>query len=108
LENPPGVKSEDRRQQLDFLNKLGEISHHETGDPEVLSRMQQYEMAFRMQTSVPEIMDTAGEPDYIYEMYGEDSRTPGHRRSFGPHKNQPNKKDAGVHRRSALADLPGF
>jgi len=77
LENPPGVDSDSRREQLDYLNQLGDISHHETGDPDVLSRMQQYEMAFRMQTSVPEIMDTEGEPDYIYDMYGEDSKIPG-------------------------------
>ena len=77
LENPPGVSTDSRREQLDYLNQLGEISHHETGDPEVLSRMQQYEMAFRMQTSVPEIMDTKGEPDHIYDLYGEDSKVPG-------------------------------
>jgi hypothetical protein len=77
LDNPPGINLENRRQQLDYLNKLGEISHENTGDPEVLSRMQQYEMAFRMQTSVPEIMDTSGEPDYIYDLYGEDSKEPG-------------------------------
>jgi hypothetical protein len=77
LENPPGVDGVGRREQLDYMNKLASISHQETGDPEVLSRMQQYEMAYRMQTSVPEIMDTSGEPDYIYDMYGEDSKIPG-------------------------------
>ncbi|WP_235298569.1 DUF1501 domain-containing protein [Portibacter marinus] len=77
LENPSGVSSENRREQLDYLNKLGKISYDENLDPEVLSRMEQYEMAYRMQTSVPEIMDTKGEPDYIYDMYGEDSKEPG-------------------------------
>lgn len=77
LENPAGVSSEKRREQLDYLNKLGKLSYDENLDPEVLSRMEQYEMAYRMQTSVPEIMDTKGEPDYIYDMYGEDSREPG-------------------------------
>jgi len=47
------------------------------GDPEILARMAQYEMAFRMQTSVPEVMDISKEPDYIFDLYGEDSRTPG-------------------------------
>lgn len=77
LENPPGVSAKNRREQLDYLNELGKISFEENLDPEVLSRMEQYEMAYRMQTSVPEIMDTKGEPDYIYDMYGEDSKEPG-------------------------------
>ena len=53
------------------------MNHRDVGDPEILARMAQYEMAFRMQTSVPEIMDTSGEPDYIYDLYGEESRQPG-------------------------------
>jgi hypothetical protein len=77
LSNPPGVEPDGRREQLDFLNKLQEAQYDEFEDPEIRARISQYEMAFRMQTSVPEIMDTAGEPDYIYEMYGEDSRQPG-------------------------------
>ena len=77
LDNPPGVSAQGRRQQLDYMDKLGRLSHEENGDPEVLSRMKQYEMAFRMQTSVPEIMDTKGEPDHIYDLYGEDSKEPG-------------------------------
>jgi hypothetical protein len=77
LENPPGVSPKNRRKQLDQLNELGKLSFEENLDPEVLSRMEQYEMAYRMQTSVPEIMDTKGEPDYVYDMYGEDSREPG-------------------------------
>lgn len=77
LKNPPGVNPDNRRTQLDHLNALGKLSHDQNLDPEVLSRMEQYEMAYRMQTSVPEIMDTKGEPDHIYEMYGEDSKEPG-------------------------------
>ena len=77
LSNPPGVSEKNRRTQLDHLNTLQEIQFERTGDPEIRARMSQYEMAFRMQTSVPEIMDTSGEPDYIYEMYGEDSKKPG-------------------------------
>ncbi len=77
LTNPPGVTGEARREQLDYLNRLEKIGHADIGDTEILARMSQYEMAYRMQTSVPEIMDTAGEPDYIYDLYGADSRKPG-------------------------------
>lgn len=77
LSNPPGVSSEARRTQLDALNDLQSMQHDRFEDPEIKARMAQYEMAFRMQTSVPEIMDTEGEPDYIYELYGPDSRKPG-------------------------------
>ena len=59
------------------MNKLHEINHDDVGDPEILARMSQYEMAFRMQTSVPEVMDVSREPDYIFDLYGEDSRVPG-------------------------------
>jgi hypothetical protein len=77
LNNPPGVTEQDRRDQLDYLQKLEHINFQDVGDPEIMARMSQYEMAFRMQTSVPEIMDTSNEPDYIYDMYGPDSRKPG-------------------------------
>ncbi|MEO0331137.1 MAG: DUF1501 domain-containing protein, partial [Bacteroidota bacterium] len=56
---------------------LQEAQHQSLGDPEINARVAQYEMAYRMQSSVPEIMDTSGEPDYIYDMYGEDAREPG-------------------------------
>lgn len=77
LTNPPGVDSQGRREQLDYLQKLEQLNQKDIGDPEILARMAQYEMAFRMQTSVPEIMDTSDEPDYIYSMYGDDSKIPG-------------------------------
>lgn len=77
LDNPPGVLPDLRRTQLDHLNELQKHLHHEVEDAEIKGRIAQYEMAFRMQTSVPEIMDTSGEPDHIYEMYGADSRKPG-------------------------------
>ena len=77
LNNPPGVSEESRREQLDHLQKLENINYHDVGDPEILARMAQYEMAFRMQTSVPEIMDTKSEPNHIYDSYGPDSRIPG-------------------------------
>ncbi|MDH3709019.1 MAG: DUF1501 domain-containing protein [Cyclobacteriaceae bacterium] len=77
LNNPPGVTDASRREQLDHLSQLEALNYQDIGDPEILARMAQYEMAFRMQTSVPEIMDTSTEPDYIYDMYGPDSRKPG-------------------------------
>ncbi|MEQ6119419.1 DUF1501 domain-containing protein [Reichenbachiella sp. MALMAid0571] len=77
LSNPPGVSEKNRRTQLDHLNALQQMQFDQMGDPEIKARMSQYEMAYRMQTSVPEIMDVSGEPDYIYDMYGEDSRKPG-------------------------------
>ncbi len=77
LNNPPGVTEQVRREQLDYLQKLEDINYQDLGDPEIMARMSQYEMAFRMQTSVPEIMDTSTEPEHIYEMYGPDSRKPG-------------------------------
>ena len=77
LENPPGVTAQIRKNQLDHLNKLQNLQYEETSDPEIKARISQYEMAFRMQTSVPEIMNTDGEPDSIYDMYGPDSKIPG-------------------------------
>ena len=77
LTNPPGVSDTIRRNQLDHLDALQEDSYDQWNDPAIKSKMAQYEMAYRMQTSVPEVMDVEGEPDHIYEMYGEDSRKPG-------------------------------
>src|SRR5215475_7158676 len=77
LSNPPGVSRETRRSQLDGLAALNKKEHERAGDPEIETRISQYEMAFRMQASVPELVDTKGEPDHIYELYGEESRKPG-------------------------------
>ena len=77
LQNPPGVTGDLRREQLEYLKKLENDNYRDIGDPEILSRMSQYEMAYRMQTSVPEVMDVSDEPDYIFDMYGEDSKNPG-------------------------------
>ena len=77
LDNPSGISAKGRRTQLDYLNELEQLSFQQNGDPEIKARMNQYEMAYRMQTSVPEIMSVEKEPDHIYEMYGEDSKTPG-------------------------------
>jgi hypothetical protein len=62
---------------LDHLNALNELQHDEFGDPEIETRIAQYEMAYRMQVSVPDAMDVSGEPDHIYDLYGPDARTPG-------------------------------
>jgi hypothetical protein len=77
LSNPPGVSPASRRRTLDDLSRLDALVHREFGDPEVLTRIAQYEMAFRMQTSVPELLDLSGEPDRVFELYGPDSRRPG-------------------------------
>ncbi|WP_394344018.1 DUF1501 domain-containing protein [Seonamhaeicola maritimus] len=77
LTNPDGVSAEMRKGQLESLEALQRIQASITGDPEIDARLAQYEMAYRMQTSVPEVTDTSKEPDYIYDMYGPDSRNPG-------------------------------
>ncbi len=77
LSNPPGVNSKSRKLQLDKLRDLQEMQHDEFNDSSIKARIAQYEMAFRMQTSVPEVMDTSSEPESVYQMYGEDSRKPG-------------------------------
>lgn len=77
LDNPPGIGDADRRLALDHLAALNERRAAEFGDPEVHSRIAQYEMAYRMQTSVPEAMDISDEPEETFELYGEDARRPG-------------------------------
>ncbi|MEK9787459.1 MAG: DUF1501 domain-containing protein [Flavobacteriaceae bacterium] len=77
LDNPPGVTKELREEQLETLSKMQKDKYADIGDPEILSRISQYEMAFKMQTSVPEVMDLSEEPDYIFDMYGEEARIPG-------------------------------
>ncbi|MFN8352967.1 MAG: DUF1501 domain-containing protein [Spirosomataceae bacterium] len=77
LNNPEGYDGADRRQMLDYLVKLNQFQNETWGDPEINARLSQYEMAFRMQTSVPEVMDTSNEPDEVFELYGPDSRDKG-------------------------------
>ncbi|WP_145285477.1 DUF1501 domain-containing protein [Pirellulimonas nuda] len=77
LANPAGCGREQRRDLLDDLGRLNVIKHQQTGDPEILTRVSQYEMAFRMQTSVPELTDISDEPDHILDLYGPDVRRPG-------------------------------
>ncbi len=77
LTDPPGIDRELRRKMLDGLAKLNEIEHAKAGDPEITTRIAQYELAFRMQSSVPELIDFSTETAATFEMYGEESRKPG-------------------------------
>ena len=77
LQDPDGMDRNARRKMIDQVAKLNQMQAEEFGDPEITTRIAQYEMAYKMQTSVPEIMDVSGEPDYIYRMYGADSMKPG-------------------------------
>jgi len=77
LSDPPGMSRQLRRGFLDDLAALNEIKLQEVGDPEITTRIAQYEMAFRMQTSVPELTDISGEPASTFDLYGEDARKPG-------------------------------
>jgi uncharacterized protein DUF1501 len=70
VSNPPGMSAEARRRSLDALKDLNEIQLREVGDPETLTRISQYELAYRMQTSVPELMDISNEPQHIRSLYG--------------------------------------
>jgi len=77
LQNPPGVDAASRRALLDDLAKLNGRHADATGDPEARTRIDQYEMAFRMQTSVPDLTDLSTEPEEVFELYGPDARKPG-------------------------------
>jgi hypothetical protein len=77
LRNPEGVSSDDRRTMLDTLQKLNQRELQQLGDPEIQTRISQYEMAFRMQSSVPELTDLSSESKRTLEMYGPDVSTPG-------------------------------
>lgn len=77
LKNPPGVLASDRRVMLDTLNQLNQRRFDELRDPEIQTRIAQYEMAFRMQRSVPELIDLASESRETLEMYGDDVNQPG-------------------------------
>lgn len=77
LSNPGGFDRKSRRRFLDDLAKLNELKLGAVGDPEIAARIAQYELAFRMQASVPELIDTSGEPEHIFDMYGSDSKHPG-------------------------------
>ena len=77
LSNPDGVTRDDRARLLQTLGKLNAIKHEESLDPEINTRIAQYEMAFRMQSSVPELTDLRGETEDTFRRYGEDARRPG-------------------------------
>ena len=77
LENPPGIDHAMRRDMLDNVAALNRQQHVEIGDPEIQSRIAQYEMAFRMQTSMPELADISNEPEHVLKLYGPDVRKPG-------------------------------
>ena len=77
LSNPAGVDAKVRRRMLDSLARLNEFTAERLGDPETNARIAQYEMAFKMQTSVPELTNIRDEPQYILDMYGPDVTKPG-------------------------------
>jgi hypothetical protein len=77
LSDPGGLDRTGRRRMLDTLRALEERQRERLGDPEIDTRIAQYEMAFRMQTAVPEVTDLSGEPDSVVDMYGPEARVPG-------------------------------
>jgi hypothetical protein len=77
INNPPGVSSDVRRRTLDGLKALNEMNFRAVGDPETHTRIQQYELAFRMQSSVPDLTNIADEPNSTFELYGDEAKKPG-------------------------------
>ena len=77
VQNPPGVSAESRRAMLDTLGQLNTRTHDKYGDPDTLTRISQYEMAFRMQTSVPELTDLSKETQETLDLYGPEVKKPG-------------------------------
>jgi hypothetical protein len=77
LANPDGISRESRRKMLDRLAELHALQEDALGDPEIQARVAQYEMAYRMQTSVPEVLDISQEPPSMFELYGAEARQPG-------------------------------
>ncbi len=77
LSNPPGITSERRRAMLDDLAQLNRMKFHDYQDPEIQTRIAQYELAYRMQASVPELTDLSKEPKSTFELYGPESSKPG-------------------------------
>jgi len=77
LKNPDGISSAARRKMLDRLAELSAMRYEDLGDPEISARVAQYEMAYRMQTSVPQVMDVSSEPASTFELYGPQAKEPG-------------------------------
>ena len=77
LSNPAGIDQVTRRRMLDDIGALNRMKLQEAGDPEIETRITQYELAFRMQTSVPELVDLSQESEQTFRLYGDDARKPG-------------------------------
>ena len=77
LNDPDGLDKSSRRNMLDDVAKLNELQLSQFGDPEIAARIKQYEMAYRLQTSVPDLMDLSKESDDTFTLYGEEARSPG-------------------------------
>lgn len=77
LSNPKGIDTDARRRMLDTLGSLNQLNLQQVGDPEINARIAQYEMAFRMQTSVPELADLSDEPQHVLDLYGPEALIPG-------------------------------
>lgn len=77
INNPPGVPREIRRETLDGINALNQMNYEKLADPQTQTRIQQYELAFRMQASVPELTDLNSEPQSTFDLYGEEAKKPG-------------------------------
>ena len=77
VSDPAGFDTSQRARFIDDLEKLNQLEFEATNNPEIATRIAQYEMAFRMQTSVPELTDLSKEPEHTFELYGPDSRKPG-------------------------------
>jgi hypothetical protein len=77
LQNPDGISSASRRKLLDRLAELGALQSKDLGDPAINERVAQYEMAYRMQTSVPDVMDLSKEPEDTFKLYGDEAKNPG-------------------------------
>src|SRR4051812_248437 len=77
INDPPGVSRDVRRASLDGVNALNELTYQQLGDPQTQTRILQYELAYRMQASVPELTDIATEPESTYKLYGDEAKKPG-------------------------------
>jgi len=77
LSDPAGFNSQARRRFIDDVSQLNQVEMDQFGDPEIATRIAQYEMAYKMQTSVPELTDLSKEPEHTFELYGPDARKPG-------------------------------
>lgn len=75
VSNPPGMNRDSRRRSLNSLNRLNQLHLEKVGDPEIRTRIAQYELAFKMQASVPEVMDISREPESIHQLYGTEPGT---------------------------------